>query len=170
MTKINFQNLPNTTTPVNATNLNQLQTNVENAINQKDMITIALSSNCNCTTIGSYTKVTGFYQYNRYGTRLSFNDNQVVIGAGVSRVKISGRFGWYATTGSIKYGRIRKNSNGLIWSTTNVPSGAYLADCFSEFLVDVQEGDTISMTYYTEQSGDSLQDNMRTYITVEVLI
>lgn len=30
MDKINFQNLPNTTTPVNATNLNQLQTNVEN--------------------------------------------------------------------------------------------------------------------------------------------
>lgn len=33
MQKINFQNLPNTTTPVNATNMNQLQTNVENAIN-----------------------------------------------------------------------------------------------------------------------------------------
>jgi hypothetical protein len=33
MTKINFQNLPNTTTPVNATNLNALQTNVETAIN-----------------------------------------------------------------------------------------------------------------------------------------
>lgn len=35
MQKINFQNLPNTTTPVNATNLNQLQTNVENAIPTK---------------------------------------------------------------------------------------------------------------------------------------
>ena len=29
MQKINFQNLPNTTTPVNATNLNALQDNVE---------------------------------------------------------------------------------------------------------------------------------------------
>ncbi len=33
MEKITFENLPNTTTPINATNLNQLQTNVENAIN-----------------------------------------------------------------------------------------------------------------------------------------
>ena len=33
MTKINFQNLPNTTTPVNASNLNQLQTNIENTLN-----------------------------------------------------------------------------------------------------------------------------------------
>ena len=33
MTKINFQNLPSTTTPVNASNLNQLQTNIENTLN-----------------------------------------------------------------------------------------------------------------------------------------
>lgn len=32
MTKINFQDLPNTTTPLNASNLNTLQTNVEDAI------------------------------------------------------------------------------------------------------------------------------------------
>lgn len=32
MEKINFENLPSTNTPINATNLNQLQTNVENAI------------------------------------------------------------------------------------------------------------------------------------------
>lgn len=31
MQKINFQNLPNTTTPINATNLNQMQNNMENA-------------------------------------------------------------------------------------------------------------------------------------------
>ena len=30
MQKINFQNLPNTTTPLNATNMNTIQTNVEN--------------------------------------------------------------------------------------------------------------------------------------------
>ena len=34
MTKITFENLPSTNTPLNATNLNQLQTNVENAINE----------------------------------------------------------------------------------------------------------------------------------------
>lgn len=33
MEKINFKSLPDTSTPVTATNLNQLQTNVENAIN-----------------------------------------------------------------------------------------------------------------------------------------
>lgn len=38
MQKINFQNLPNKTTPINASNLNQLQTNVETAINQNEPI------------------------------------------------------------------------------------------------------------------------------------
>lgn len=36
MQKINFQNLPNTTTPINATNLNAIQTNAETAINNVD--------------------------------------------------------------------------------------------------------------------------------------
>lgn len=34
MQKINFQNLPNTTTPVNASNLNAIQTNAENEFNK----------------------------------------------------------------------------------------------------------------------------------------
>lgn len=63
MTKINFTNLPDTSTPINATNMNQLQTNVENAINATQIsleneITalpgeiIASGSNTN----GNYTK------------------------------------------------------------------------------------------------------------------
>ena len=33
MNKINFENLPSTNTPINSTNLNQIQTNAENSIN-----------------------------------------------------------------------------------------------------------------------------------------
>lgn len=35
MTKINFKNYPNTTTPISAENLNQMQANIENDINSK---------------------------------------------------------------------------------------------------------------------------------------
>lgn len=38
MEKINFKNLPDTSTPLNAENLNQLQANVENAINEVEGI------------------------------------------------------------------------------------------------------------------------------------
>ena len=44
MDKINFQNLPNTTTPVNAYNLNKIQENAENAINEVDNKTVYSTS------------------------------------------------------------------------------------------------------------------------------
>ena len=40
MQKINFQDLPSTTTPINASNLNQIQTNTENAINSINTLTL----------------------------------------------------------------------------------------------------------------------------------
>lgn len=40
MNKINFQNLPNETTPINATNLNTMQQNIENAINSKSSLPV----------------------------------------------------------------------------------------------------------------------------------
>lgn len=56
MEKINFENKPNTNTPINATNLNTLQGNVENAIDevqenlniskQQDIITDISDSKC----------------------------------------------------------------------------------------------------------------------------
>ena len=40
MEKINFENKPSTNTPINATNLNTLQNNIENAINEYLPITL----------------------------------------------------------------------------------------------------------------------------------
>ena len=56
MQKIKFQNLPSTTTPVNATNLNAIQTNVETALNGKtDREYLGNNPNINnLKTSGSY--------------------------------------------------------------------------------------------------------------------
>lgn len=40
MDKINFKNLPNKTTPINAENLNKIQENVEKAINEKSSLPV----------------------------------------------------------------------------------------------------------------------------------
>ena len=45
MQKINFENLPSTNTPINASNLNQIQTNVENAINNVENIELLAVTN-----------------------------------------------------------------------------------------------------------------------------
>ena len=65
MQKINFQNLPNTTSPVNATNLNQVQTNVENAINDK----------CEYAILNGKRKdITGNTAWNTYDVNFDNND------------------------------------------------------------------------------------------------
>lgn len=45
MQKINFENLPSTNTPLNASNLNQVQTNVDNAKLEKTVVVTATSQN-----------------------------------------------------------------------------------------------------------------------------
>lgn len=55
MDKINFENLPSTNTPLNATNLNQVQTNVDNAKLEKTVVVTATSQNLdNYKTEGRY--------------------------------------------------------------------------------------------------------------------
>lgn len=56
MAKITFQDLPNTTTPINASNLNAMQTNTENAIADAKQTTPAqANTNFNdLSTTGTY--------------------------------------------------------------------------------------------------------------------
>ena len=51
MEKINFENKPSTNTPINATNLNQLQTNVENAITENTNAINGVSTNLGGTIL-----------------------------------------------------------------------------------------------------------------------
>lgn len=47
MDKITFKDYPNTTTPINSTNLNQIQTNIENAISENTTSISTINNNIN---------------------------------------------------------------------------------------------------------------------------
>lgn len=61
MDKIDFQNLPSTTTPVNATNLNQMQENMDDVdVLRQGKTSIASNSDLNSiTTVGTYRSDSG---------------------------------------------------------------------------------------------------------------
>lgn len=59
MVKIQFKNLPDTTTPVNAENLNAIQTNTENAINEVDGNIDLATKTLLSTTSGKNQEITG---------------------------------------------------------------------------------------------------------------
>lgn len=60
MNKINFQNLPSTATPLNAENLNQMQSNIENAINSLKPTELFYSSSGETSTIILNDNVTNY--------------------------------------------------------------------------------------------------------------
>lgn len=78
MQKINFQNLPSTSTPLNATNLNQMQDNIETAINTVagDIPTVVDS-----LTGSSTTDAPSVHAVNeKINTITSYSTTEVVIG------------------------------------------------------------------------------------------
>lgn len=126
MQKINFQNLPNTTTPINATNLNDLQDNVEDEFtdlttngtvnnatkwnNRQDKISQLYSA-----TTGSWIPVVdsnGDIEHTTMGNLIAINDS-----------------GWQQLNSIIKYRRVNNivyvvcNNGGVV----EVPaSGSYI--------------------------------------------
>lgn len=72
MQKITFENLPSTNTPINATNLNAIQTNTENAINELTPVVLFSGDNSGTITLSdnytnySYIEVYGTVSYNSY--------------------------------------------------------------------------------------------------------
>ena len=71
MQKINFQNLPSTSTPLNATNLNQMQDNIENAIPE---VVDSLSSN-------STTKAPSVHAVNeKINTLTTYSTTETIVG------------------------------------------------------------------------------------------
>lgn len=125
MQKINFQNLPNTTTPVNATNLNQLQTNVESEINGRDYrqsFTISANS----------SKTLSFTNNNFY---LLFS-GRAMIGSGHTLYAITG-YG-AGTSDRYSYTKLEGNTNnhisfsisGQTITITNSSSNQYSCSLF----------------------------------------
>lgn len=91
MEKINFENYPSTNSPINGTNLNLLQDNVEDAINEKNtnIITASFSENYTLVNNGSY-EVLFLNNAKINGSAFSLqNDGGILIGEGVSKIKIS---------------------------------------------------------------------------------
>lgn len=143
MDKINFANLPSTTTPINATNLNQLQTNVDNGKVDKDVIYWNDNYN-NCTTTGIYLAETGLA--NSPNTNYSF----FLEVYRYSSTNILQRATARAQTSSIRQTYERQLINGTWTNWLQVPqivSGKWTP------LLDTQEG--VAPTYtLTTQRGD----------------
>ena len=168
-TKINWENLPSTNTPVNADNLNHMDQGIYDA-NEKNIITAGITNNVTISTGGSNN-----INLNRtiasVGSKLTLSNGKIVIGAGVNHILISGQWNMYIQTGNgdAKNFYVQKNSSNIITGlNTIVRTVAVNATRgIGNLLIGVEPGDTISYQVY-----GGVNDSVTAagnYLTVEVI-
>lgn len=151
-----------------------------NGVNvMRSTMTRNLTTNLSNLTTGQYVRI-NLSGTNSYGNQLiATADGGIKIGAGVSKVKVSGRILFSTSVVGSQYLRICKNNpstsaNLLAWvSDTNTSTTATFRSVdATEALVNVQEGDVIYLYYYTEASSSTIYGQTygnQTSLTVETV-
>ena len=135
-----------------------------------------LTSNLSNLSVNTYTKI-NLSGSNSFGSQLTAtNDGGIKIGAGVSKVLVSGRMLISSSVAGAYYIRISANSasNTLAWVsyTNNSTSASFDSIDVTPLLVNVSEGDVIYMYYYVPTSSSTIYGQSvggQTSMTVETV-
>lgn len=174
MEKITFVN--NSEPYLSAETLSQLQTNIENAINEvtkKDIIVV--NTNQTSIVLAASGKIPFSNVYSQLGDKLTLENNCIKIGAGVSYIKVSANI-WINsndTNGGRLWCNINKNNTTIVSYIDYVStSSPYLSGCIAPILIPVNEGDLISIGYTVTGSvnlNSGSNNTNVTNLTVEVI-
>lgn len=143
----------------------------------RNVMTLSLSAQITNLTVNTYTKIP-LDLSNSTGSKLTMtNDGGIKIGAGVSKVLVSGKMAVEnVVTGGNRHLRIMKNSytnaNTLGWAKATIEVSDSEDVIIPPIIADVQENDVIYLWYYTPDSADKITGNTygsRTELTVEVV-
>lgn len=173
MDKINFIN--SQAPALNGANLNQLQTNIENAINEVknennhkgDFLNVSLSGDFTLSST-NYTTLPFKETYSVNGSSLSLRSSgEIVVGANVKAVRVSGMGYYYNGTDGTKGIQIYVNSE--LVSRMNYKNVSNYTGLAVSTTVNVSEGDVIALQV-SGASGDTFKDyNHATQFIVEVI-
>jgi hypothetical protein len=105
------------------------------------------------------------------GTGLTIENNAIKIGAGISKVRISAQVCVGSSLRTVKYLAIRKNSNTQL-ARAQIKLGENTTAetmAIASLVVNVAEGDLLTLDFYGEQNDTIYGGINLTYITVEKL-
>lgn len=167
MEKINFTNLPDQTTPVNASNMNLMQNNIENAINTKNIITATISSNHTIQTSNTYEQLILNSKTSKGSSFTLTNDGAILIGSGISVIKLSANVSFNSVTAGLKWITIYKNDAVV----AAAPCTLSARDCISisNLITTVSEGDKIYIKVQGTASDVVRGTIAYTNITIEAI-
>ena len=155
----------------------ELSVEVDGIPVNRNIMTRSLSAQITSLTVNTYT-IIPLNLSNSVGSRLTTtNDGGIKIGAGVSKILVSGQMSIEGvTTGGNRHLRIVKNSYsanntlGWVWDTLEVSDAETLT--IIPQVASVSENDVIYLYYYVPNSADKIGGNAqggRTSLTVEVI-
>lgn len=179
MEKINFKSKGEPgAIPASAENLNLMQDNTENAINEikPSIITVGLNSNIEIT---GNTTIRLDKILSSVGNKFTLQNGGIKIGAGVSKIKVSGCLLEEVDVVGLYGCYICKNEVNLAHAINvgfnYIPAVKQMVKTTCQtILADVQEGDVIYLNAYVNQSN--LTATLQTYngrtvnITIEQVI
>lgn len=158
MALIEFQDLPDTTTPLNAENLNN---------NFKKNIIMGNAAANITTGSNTYDKVP-LVEYSKVGDNLSISNGGIKIGEGISKIKVSGTvmFQTISGAGQRHHMHIRQNNTVIITSTSRL-QGTWETISSNVQLFDVNEDDIIYLYVRTQDGSGASTSVCR--LTVEAV-
>lgn len=159
-----FKDLPDTTTPLNATNLNNNFDELDNKIieSKNDIIACAPPSDFN-STAGQYKTVT-LDQLYKNGNGLTISNNSIKIGNNINYIQVDARLGGYCSGSDQLYFYLQKNGSniGYTWTVQKFQATSYYSIPLIAF-IPVESGDEISLTMYSTNS-QRLESNKTTIV------
>lgn len=169
MALITFKDLPDTSTPLNAENLN--------ANFQRDIITIGLASDTNVRITSDY--VSAKIPFNKLsgqaGTKLKLENNGVRIPSNTKKIKVSARETSVGDESSSSYGIylfVNEKAVCQIYDVATRP-GDYSATTINETIISVNGGELVTLQLYCDSAGHSRNmkafDGTATSLTVEIV-
>lgn len=180
--KTNWKDLPSKDTPTTASALNNIENGIEDIDTRLTAAENTLKSNCivvtkttNYTTLSTdEEKLPLDLVSEKVGDKLSLVSNGVLIGAGVSKVKVSSNV-MYSTIPAEGLGEI--HANNIYLNTTKIsetavrPSGTYPSVSNASKMISVSEGDIIFLYVTSRGAPGSVVRGGSTYtnLTVEVV-
>lgn len=172
-TRVNWENLPSTNTPINATNLNHMDQGIYDA-NDKNIITASGTSSATATDTGDLS-IPITQAIEQIGDKFTISTNRIYVGSGVSKVLVSGQvyFNLAANRGAALNLYIRKNGSAINGQT----NGGYASTStrnaclsMSPKLISVSQGDYFDWIAYLYNGDVVRTDNSTsTFLTVEAI-
>lgn len=164
----NKTNWVNGETPINETNLNNIENGIE--ILQPNIMTASLTSG---QTVSATSGTVLLDSSTKVGDKLTFSNNEIVIGTGVTKVKVSANMR-ISTSVANAIGvnlNVCKNGEVIASNRTSLGSKSYDGLTTAPCLIEVSVGDTICMQWWfsTSQSVTISGTTGSTYLTVEVV-